>query len=126
MAPYNSSMAAVVALSETLRVELEPANVGVSVLCPTFFATDIAKSGRYTPSMQHLHGFVLKMMASGKLSAADVARIALEGVEKNELYVLPHADGRWLWRLKRSLPERFPQLASRAMRAQAKRFGVEL
>src|SRR6185312_10510780 len=46
MAPYNVTKAAVVALSETLRGELRDAGVGVTVLCPTFFRTNIAASSR--------------------------------------------------------------------------------
>jgi NAD(P)-dependent dehydrogenase (short-subunit alcohol dehydrogenase family) len=105
MAPYNVTKAAVVALSETLHAELAAHNIGVTVLCPTFFQTDIVKSGRLHSS----DGAALaaKLMARAKLQADDVARLALEGVEANRLYVVPHADGLWLWRLKRLAPELF-------------------
>jgi NAD(P)-dependent dehydrogenase (short-subunit alcohol dehydrogenase family) len=108
MAPYNATKAAVVALSETLHAELAPFGVGVTVLCPTFFQTDILNSGR-------LHSrdgaaFAQKLMTRAKLQCDDVARLALEGVEAGTLYVVPHADGRWLWRLKRLAPEPFYQL----------------
>ena len=46
MAPYNVTKAAVVALSETLAGELKTSGVGVTVLCPTFFRTNIGKSAR--------------------------------------------------------------------------------
>ena len=46
MGPYNVTKAAVVALSETLAGELAGTGVGVSVLCPFFFTTNIAKSSR--------------------------------------------------------------------------------
>ncbi len=42
MASYNASKAAVVALSETLKVELSDANVGVSVVFPSVFKSNIA------------------------------------------------------------------------------------
>jgi NAD(P)-dependent dehydrogenase (short-subunit alcohol dehydrogenase family) len=108
MAPYNATKAAVVALSETLHAELSPFGVGVTVLCPTFFQTDIVTSGRLHSS----DGTALaqKLMSRAKLQSDDVARLALEGVEANKLYVVPHADGRWLWRLKRLAPEPFYQL----------------
>src|SRR5262249_5674319 len=41
MAPYNVAKAGVVALSETLDAELRGSGVGVTVLCPTFFQTNI-------------------------------------------------------------------------------------
>src|SRR5262249_12435698 len=46
MGPYNASKAAVVALSETLRFELEAegSHVGVSVLCPSWTRTNISTS----------------------------------------------------------------------------------
>jgi NAD(P)-dependent dehydrogenase (short-subunit alcohol dehydrogenase family) len=105
MAPYNATKAAVVALSETLHAELADRNIGVTVLCPTFFQTDIVKSGRLHSSDGA--AIATKLMARAKLQADDVARLALEGVEANRLYVVPHADGRWMWRLKRLAPEPF-------------------
>ena len=51
MGPYNASKAAVVALSETLRFELEAegSHVGVSVLCPSWVRTNISTSDRNRP-----------------------------------------------------------------------------
>jgi NAD(P)-dependent dehydrogenase (short-subunit alcohol dehydrogenase family) len=51
MAPYNASKAAVIALSETLRFELdaEGSGVGVSVLCPSWVRTNISTSDRNRP-----------------------------------------------------------------------------
>ncbi len=80
--------------------------VGVTVLCPTFFETGIIDHG-------HNHGpeatirLAKKLMSRSKLHASDVARAALEGAAKNELYVVPMADGRWMWRLKRLAPRLF-------------------
>ena len=45
-APYFVSKYGVVALSEGLRVELEPRGIGVSVLCPGIIRTRILESGR--------------------------------------------------------------------------------
>ena len=52
MGPYNASKAAVVALSETLRFELEAegSHVGVSVLCPSWVRTNILDSERNWPA----------------------------------------------------------------------------
>ncbi len=46
MAPYNTTKAAVIALSETLRSEL-PAGIGVTVVCPMFFNTHLLDGMRY-------------------------------------------------------------------------------
>jgi len=46
---YNVTKYGVVALSEGLRVELAPRNIGVSVLCPGFIRTGIVDSDRNRP-----------------------------------------------------------------------------
>jgi hypothetical protein len=53
------------------------------------------------------------MMARSKIQADDVARIALDTAAADELYALPHADGRWMWRLKRWAPDRFISMTAR-------------
>src|SRR5262245_22617821 len=46
MGAYNVTKAGVVALSETLAAELKVDHIRVTVLCPTFFKTQIVSSGR--------------------------------------------------------------------------------
>ena len=46
---YNASKYAVVGISETIRQELAPQGIGVSVLCPGVVATNIFDSGRNRP-----------------------------------------------------------------------------
>jgi len=120
LAPYNVTKAAVVALSETLHGELSSSGVGVTVLCPTFFPTNIAKNARASTMGAEL-GFVQKLMDRSRVDAADVARIVLDAAQAGDLYVIPQADGRWLWRLKRASPERFVKLTPAAMARAAKR-----
>jgi NAD(P)-dependent dehydrogenase (short-subunit alcohol dehydrogenase family) len=45
--PYASSKAAVIALSEGLRIHLAPFGVGVSCLCPAGVATNIVEQMRF-------------------------------------------------------------------------------
>jgi len=111
MAPYNVTKAAVVALSETMSAELKQTGVGVTVLCPTFFQTNIGKSARGSDPKQA--AFVERLMARAKIQAEDVARIALDTAAAGELYALPHADGRWMWRLKRWAPDRYISVTAR-------------
>jgi NAD(P)-dependent dehydrogenase (short-subunit alcohol dehydrogenase family) len=119
MGPYNVTKSGVVALSETLFAELRPAGIGVTVLCPTFFQTDIAKSGR-GPTDEGQKAFAEKLMAKSKIQADGVAKRALDAADKGELYAVPHADGRWMWRLKRVAPQTFYKQASRVMERMAK------
>jgi len=125
MAPYNVTKAAVIALSETLCGELRDDGVGVTVLCPTFFPTNIHKSARGAtdPVMTKL---VERMVTTGKPSAEEVAAIALDAAAAGELYVTPQADGRWMWRIKRMMPTRFHQLGPKVIEAGLKRFGISI
>ncbi|HRG96392.1 MAG TPA: SDR family NAD(P)-dependent oxidoreductase [Polyangiaceae bacterium] len=121
MGPYCATKFAVVGLSECLNAELAPSNVAVSVLCPSFFPTGIAANGRATDP--RALALVEKLMARSPLDAGDVARIALDGLERRELYVLPHEDSRWFWRLKRAAPSEFARLAPKVAKWAERRFG---
>lgn len=120
MGPYNVTKAAVVALSETLSNELIDFGVGVTVLCPTFFKTNINASARKARIDAKQDQAVTKLMERSKLQADGVARAALAGCDSGKLYVVPMADGRWMWRLKRLMPEGHLALIRRGMRAFAK------
>ena len=120
LGPYNATKSAVVALSETLYAELAPDGVGVSVLCPTFFQTNIANAARLDGNAELLDT-VRQLMASARVQADDVARAALDGVARGDLHILPHADGRWLWRLKRLNPGVFQRLTPKLLAWRAAR-----
>ena len=120
LGPYNATKSAVVALSETLYAELAPDGVGVSVLCPTFFQTNIANAARLDGNAELLDT-VRQLMASARVQADDVARAALDGVARGDLHILPHADGRWLWRLKRLNPGAFQRLTPKLLAWRAAR-----
>lgn len=125
LGPYNVTKAGVVALSETLYGELVPAGVGVSVLCPTFFQTNIGKAARLhgDPAMIEV---VDKLMASSKIQADGVARVALDGAARNELYILPHRDGRLMWFIKRLGPRAFHKITPKLMAWRASRAQLQL
>jgi NAD(P)-dependent dehydrogenase (short-subunit alcohol dehydrogenase family) len=106
LGPYNVTKAGVVALSETLFGELAPDRISVTVLCPTFFKTNIAGKGR-THGADMGPERIEKLMARSPIQAEGVARAAIEAVEAGQLYAVPHPDGRWFWRLKRASPELF-------------------
>jgi NAD(P)-dependent dehydrogenase (short-subunit alcohol dehydrogenase family) len=122
MAPYNVSKAGVISLSETLFAEVRKENIGVTVLCPTFFKTNILNAAR-----DHAHGddrgrkIAQKAMDTAKLTADDVARIALDAADAGQLYVIPQADGRWAWRLKRLAPGSFYKGMNRVEKFMMKR-----
>ncbi|MEZ5631925.1 MAG: SDR family NAD(P)-dependent oxidoreductase [Burkholderiaceae bacterium] len=97
---YCASKHAVVTLSECLHHELQlkKADIGVSVLCPSFIQTGIVDSERHRPVTLRRSGVLHaprdpnleRGMRSATLSADDVARIAIRGVIENTFYVVPH------------------------------------
>jgi NAD(P)-dependent dehydrogenase (short-subunit alcohol dehydrogenase family) len=120
MAPYNVSKAGVVALSESLYTEYKPAGIHVSVLCPTFFQTNImdAARGAATP---HEEARIRKWMARSEVQAPEVAKAAIEALRDGQLYVTPMADGREAWQLKRQNPQAYADLVSAAHQHQLQR-----
>jgi NAD(P)-dependent dehydrogenase (short-subunit alcohol dehydrogenase family) len=105
MGPYTVSKHAVVALSESLYHDLRLAGTTVqaSVLCPYFVPTDIAHAERHrpgdlrhdappTPSQQAGLALLEQAVASGRLSAADVARLAFDGIRRGDFYIRTHPE----------------------------------
>jgi NAD(P)-dependent dehydrogenase (short-subunit alcohol dehydrogenase family) len=114
MASYNVSKAAVVALSGTLEQELMGNGIHVSVVCPSFFQTNLEETMRTTdPKLKKMMG---KLLSSGKLTADQVAERIFKGIEKQQAYILPHTSGEHLWLAKRYLPQRlYSQLFHRSV-----------
>jgi short-subunit dehydrogenase len=101
MAAYNATKAATIAVSETLAAELSGTDIRVTVVCPTFVATNIAANGRMTDRGRQMTNL---LMERGKVSAEGVARMSLDGLDRGKLYVLPQLDAKLVWRLKRFMP----------------------
>lgn len=121
MSSYNATKAAVVSLSETLQNELAPDGIQVTVVCPSFFQTNLGESMR-TPDPA-LRASMEKLLRRSTVTATDIANDTFEAVEQGRFYVLSHREGRIAWMLKRSLPrtvytammrKRMPGFARRA------------
>jgi NAD(P)-dependent dehydrogenase (short-subunit alcohol dehydrogenase family) len=102
MAPYNTAKAAVIALSETLRSEVAPHGIGVTVACPTFFNTALLEEMTYTDDFQIQ--FAQAAFANAKMSAEEVALRILKAVGRNRLYVFPQFAAKWTRISKRLSP----------------------
>jgi len=102
---YCVTKHSVVTLSECLHFDLQlfagkegKANVGVSVLCPAFVNTGIKDSERNRPAelagtnplSKPFEKQMRKAIESGRISAADVARITMDGVKSGRFYILTH------------------------------------
>ena len=102
MSSYNVTKSGVVSLSETMRHELAPYGIRVSVVCPSFFQTNLAETMR--SSEDSLHGSVRKLLAGGKLSAGQVAEKIIRDAQRNRFMILPHLEGKALYLIKRFAP----------------------
>ena len=103
IAPYNVAKFGVVALSETLRVELDGTGVGVSVLCPGPVNTKIVQAERNLPAgiaassgavADRFRGGAGAMLASQGLDPADVAHMVLDAILTDRFWIITHPE--WL------------------------------
>ncbi|MNM80791.1 putative ketoacyl reductase [compost metagenome] len=121
MSNYNVAKAGVLALSESLLIELRQQEVAVHVVCPSFFQTNLLDSFRGpTPAMKAQVG---KLLESSPISAADIAGYIYQQVAEGQFLILPHEQGREAWQLKQRNPQLiYDEMASMAekMRAKAK------
>ena len=107
MANYNVAKAGVVSLSETIKIELAPCNVGVTVVCPTVFKTNLGESmGCETAFEKNLQA----QLNESKITSADIVKKTFNAVKKNKLYVMPQLDANIGWKIKRWLPEVYVKL----------------
>jgi NAD(P)-dependent dehydrogenase (short-subunit alcohol dehydrogenase family) len=99
---YNVTKHAVVTLSESLYHDLRErgSGVGVSVLCPAYVPTRITESERNRPSdlpasersaaTLAREAMLRKAVASGKVSADQVAQAVVAAVREDRFYILTH------------------------------------
>jgi len=102
MGIYNVTKHAVVSLTETLYQDLKLVSdqVSASVLCPYFVPTAISQSHRnrptklqaIPPTKSQLIGQAMsdKAVGSGKVSAADVARMVFGAMGNGQFYIYSH------------------------------------
>jgi len=101
---YNVSKHGVVTLSETLHhdLQLRGANIGVSLLCPAYVPTGISASERNRPAalananpqksaaQRAAEAMMKKAVASGKVSAEQVAGAVVDAVKTERFWILTH------------------------------------
>ncbi len=92
MGSYNATKAAVVAFSETAAHELAPYGVGCTAVCPSYFRTNLMSSirGADTDLAEH----VGRLVESSPITADEIARAVVEGVERGEDLIVPDEPAR--------------------------------
>src|SRR6476469_8235965 len=99
MAAYNTVKAGVVALSETLSHQLAPHSIDVSLVCPSFFRTNLCSS--YHTANTEMESAGKKMVSGSKRSAEQVADIVVRGIDARRDIIHPDRDGQIAGRPKR-------------------------
>lgn len=98
--PYTTTKYAVVGYSETIRQELAPMGIAVSVLCPGWVRTAINDTSKARPSLQN-GGAEREVTAQGQqiadaiaagLDPAAVAEWTLAKIAENRFYIFTHPD----------------------------------
>lgn len=101
-ASYNASQAALIAVSETLRSELEPLGIQTSIVLPSYFRSGQLSALHSTDPVMRAR--LIDRMSHQQHSADEIARLTLEGIRKNIFMIMPDNARRQL-KLKRWRPK---------------------
>jgi NAD(P)-dependent dehydrogenase (short-subunit alcohol dehydrogenase family) len=119
MSAYNATKASVVALSETLKVELAKDHIDVSVVCPAFFRTNLTESARAGDADSSR--MMNKLVTKARRGADEIAALVYAGIERGDFHILTHRREARIWRLKRLLP--YPLYARMMLKATKQMMG---
>ena len=117
MAAYNVSKGGLISFSESLRIELARHNVGVTCVAPTFFRSRLAENAYATDAARKQRG--IDTLRRAKVGADQVARDLMRALDDGRFYVMTQADGRFVWSLKRLMPEAYLKTIARLHRTGA-------
>jgi len=124
--PYCASKFAVVTMSEGLAMQLKPFGIGVSVLCPGWVRSGIARAARNRPERYGparplpagsqaagLLAHITEHVQSG-LDPSEVARLVLAAIREDELYIFTHPE------MRAEMEERFAAISAAMDKAAAR------
>ncbi len=100
IAAYCASKFAVVGLSESMRAELAPAGIGVSVLCPggvrsNLFASSVAIRAMTPDVFEGLATVgtnALRVEQAQRMDPERVGEMVLRAIAGNAMYIIPHPE----------------------------------
>jgi NAD(P)-dependent dehydrogenase (short-subunit alcohol dehydrogenase family) len=105
MASYNAVKAAVVALSETVGHELAPYGVRCSVVCPSYFRTNLTATMR--GSDPDVGEKVAAMVAQSPITAEEIAAAVMVGIDEGAELIVPDEPARFAVAMKRDAREAY-------------------
>jgi NAD(P)-dependent dehydrogenase (short-subunit alcohol dehydrogenase family) len=118
MSAWNAAQAAIVNVSESLRAELQPEGIQVTVACPDFFRTHLSESLRAPDPITGVR--FERLLDNRDLNATRAAEAIMRSLARNQPRVTPGSEARRAVRQKRWLPGRFQrrmtELATRLRR----------
>jgi NAD(P)-dependent dehydrogenase (short-subunit alcohol dehydrogenase family) len=97
LAAYAASKYAIVGLTESLRAELAPQGIGVSVLCPGAVSTNfyVTSAVRREAVMGAAEGFAAGRTDSApRMAPRSVGEHVLRGIREGQLYIITHPEYR--------------------------------
>lgn len=107
MSPYNVTKAAVIALSESLWVELKSHGVQVSVAVPTFFRSSILEHARGDALLKEKASAIV---LSSRWDSSRAAEAIFRGISKKCFWIVFPWEGRMIWWVKRLSPALYRRL----------------
>jgi NAD(P)-dependent dehydrogenase (short-subunit alcohol dehydrogenase family) len=111
---YVTAKSALIGLSEAIRGELAADNIGVSAFCPGVVQSNIRESGRTRPEIYRRDSGYLELEQKLEerpdsphwMDPAECGERVLEGVRRNDLYILTHPE------FRTGVDERFRAIAA--------------
>lgn len=104
MGMYNVTKAAVISLMESLYGEVKAFNIDTSVVCPTFFRSNIMQHHKGDEKSAAIGQTIIQR---AKYSPADIADYILTQASKKQFYILHPWQSKMVFHVRRLLPNFF-------------------
>ena len=103
MAPYSASKAALIAWTQSVAAEWQTSAVDISVVCPSFFISNLMSSARSTDAL--LVSSAKVKMKGSKDSVVAIAKAIKSGGETGAAMIVPGLEAKGMMLLRRLLPQ---------------------
>ena len=112
---YSASKHALHGFFDSLRAEVEPRGVGVTLVCPSFIATDIGHNAIGGDGLPVKHA---QVTVGRPLLPERAAVLIVAAAERGRRRVLPGGTARIAWYLSRVAPDLYARIMARRMRGE--------
>lgn len=106
MSMYNVTKAGVISLMESIYSEVYAFNIGASVVCPTFFRSNIMQYNRGDKNATSIGQVIINR---AKFSPDEIADYVLTQAGKKQFYILHPYQAKLVFHVKRFFPNLFLQ-----------------